>query len=420
MQARKSILYHNESCWGKKTGELFDVGMGSNDGAEVSEVVGLYILDLISKNIEIDRDLFGLYRDDGIMIVDNANGPKIDRIRKKLHQIFNSIGLKIATLINTDTANYLDITLDLRDMSYKPYHKPNEKLQYINIKSNYPPSIIKNLPKMIETRLSRISSDKKKFDESKDRYEEALRASGYKYKLEYSSKAKEQKKSKRIRKRKIIWYNPPYNKNVKTNIGSAFLSLLDKHFNHSHILHKIFNRNTIKISYSCTSNVGQMIKANNKIVLDEPNRNTLPRKSTNCNCRKKSTCPLKGECQSSAIVYNAKLKVNNNTYNYIGHTEHDFKTRYNNHKTSFNNHHHRNATALSKKIWELKEKKVTYAIEWEILERSRAYHGGARQCNLCIAEKYHIITSHNTLNKKSELVSKCRHKNKFLIRSCIT
>ena len=112
MQARKSILYHNESCWGKKTGELFDVGMGSNDGAEVSEVLGLYILDLISKNIEIDRDLFGLYRDDGIMIVDNANGPKIDRIRKKLHQIFNSIGLKIATLINTDTANYLDITQD--------------------------------------------------------------------------------------------------------------------------------------------------------------------------------------------------------------------------------------------------------------------------------------------------------------------
>ena len=187
----------------KKTGELFDVGMGSNGEAEVSEVVGLYILDLISKNIEIDRDLFGLYRDDGIMIVDNANGPKIDRIRKKLHQIFKSIGLKIATLINTDTANYLDITLDLRDMSYKPYHKPNEKLQYINMKSNHPPSIIKNLPKMIETRLSGIYSDKKKFDESKDRYEEALRASGYKYKLEYSRKAKEQKKSKRIRKRKI-------------------------------------------------------------------------------------------------------------------------------------------------------------------------------------------------------------------------
>ena len=202
MQARKSILYHNESCWGKKTGELFDVGMGSNDGAEVLEVVGLYILDLISKITEIDKDLFGLYRDDGIMIVGNANGPKIDRIRKKLHQIFNSIGLKIATLVNTDTANYLDITLDLRDMSYKPYHKPNEKLQHINIKSNHPQSIIKNLPKMIEAQLSRISSDKKKFDESKDRYEEALRASGYKYKLEYSSKAKEQKKNKRIRRRK--------------------------------------------------------------------------------------------------------------------------------------------------------------------------------------------------------------------------
>ena len=32
---------------------------------------------------------------------------------------------------------------------------------------------------MIETTLSRISSDEKKFDESKDRCEEALKASGY-------------------------------------------------------------------------------------------------------------------------------------------------------------------------------------------------------------------------------------------------
>ena len=136
MQARKSILYHNESCWGKKTRELFDVGMGSNDGAEVSELVGLYILDLISKNIEIDKDLFGLYKDDGIMIEDN--GPKIDRRRKKLHQIFNNIGLKIAR-------KHRHCVYDIS----------------INIKSNHPPSIIKNLPKMIETRLSKICSDKK-------------------------------------------------------------------------------------------------------------------------------------------------------------------------------------------------------------------------------------------------------------------
>ena len=102
------------------------------------------------------------------MIINNANGPKIERIRKKLHNVFNQIGLKITTQISDITANYLDITLNLREMSYKPYHKPNDRLIYINTKCNHPPNIIRNLPKMIETRLSRISSNKEGFNESKN------------------------------------------------------------------------------------------------------------------------------------------------------------------------------------------------------------------------------------------------------------
>ena len=105
--------------------------MGSNDGAEASEVVGLYILDLISKDLEVDKKYYGIYRDDGIMIINNENGRKIERIRKKLHNVFSEIGLKITTQISDIIANYLDITLNLRDMSYKPYHKPNIHLIYI-------------------------------------------------------------------------------------------------------------------------------------------------------------------------------------------------------------------------------------------------------------------------------------------------
>ena len=334
MHARNSLLYHDGSYWSKKSGDLFDVGMGSNDGAETSEVVGLYILDLISKNLEVNKKYYGIYRDDGIMIINNANGPKIERIRKKLHNVFSEIGLKITTQISDITANYLDITLNLRDMSYKPYHKPNDHLIYINTKSNHPPNIIKNLPKMIETRLSRISSSKEVFNEAKAYYEDALRANGYRATLQYTPPQQAGKCKKRHRNRKIIWYNPPYSLDVRRNLGHDFLQLIDKHFHKSHPLCRIINRNTIKISYSCTNNIGHLIKGHNKRILEKSNSDSEPSVSKTCNCRAKTSCPLNGNYLSRSIVYNAKL-TNGNEFNYIGHTENDFKSRFRNHKNYY-------------------------------------------------------------------------------------
>ena len=48
-----------------------------------------------------------------------------------------------------------------------------------------------------------------------------------------------------------IWYNPLFFENFKTNIAKQFLDLLDKHFSRIHKNHLIFNRNNVKISYSC-------------------------------------------------------------------------------------------------------------------------------------------------------------------------
>ena len=351
----------------------------------------------------------------GTMIINNANGPKIERIRKKLHNVFNQIGLKITTQISDITANFLDITLNLRDMSYKPYHKPNDRLIYINTKSNHPPSIIKNLPKMIETRLSRISSNKEVFNESKNYYEDALRESGYRATLKCTPSEQEVKKKKCQRKRRIIWYNPPYNIYVRSNIGRDFLQLIDKHFHKNHPLYKIINRNTIKISYSCTNNISHIIKGHNKQILEKFNNSYQP-STKNCNCRVKASCPLNGDCLSKSIVYNAKITTEGNELNYIGHTENEFKSRFRNHTTSFKNQKYRHATALSKKVWELKEKGIDHNITWSIIEKSRAYEGGSRYCNLCLSEKFHILSSSNIINKKSELLSKCRHELKFLLK----
>ena len=94
-----------------------------------------------------------------------------------------------------------------------------------------------------------------------------------------------------------------------------------------------------------------------------------------------------------------------------------FKTRYNNHKLSFKDRKHSHDTVLSKHIWDLKVRNIDYKINWRIIKRASAYKGSPSRCNLCLAEKLCILTTQNAslLNKKSELVTKCRHENKFFM-----
>ena len=69
---------------------------------------------------------------------------------------------------------------------------------------------------------------------------------------------------KRNRKRKIIWYNPPYNGNVEINVGKKFHKIIDQCFPPFNKLHKVLNRSTIKLSYSCMPNIVVIIKVKNK------------------------------------------------------------------------------------------------------------------------------------------------------------
>ena len=57
--------------------------------------------------------------------------------------------------------------------------------------------------------------------------------------------------------------NLPYSANLVTKVGKHFLSLLDKHFPPHHKFHKIFNRNTVKITYSCMPKVKTIINSYN-------------------------------------------------------------------------------------------------------------------------------------------------------------
>ena len=102
-------------------------------------------------------------------------------------------------------------------------------------------TVIKQLPKSISKRLSDLSSNEEIFQKTKPAYSDALKKSGFQGKLSYTSaQSNNDKNDNKQRKRKIIWYNPPYSTNIKTNIGKTFLNLIKKHFPKTNKLHKIF------------------------------------------------------------------------------------------------------------------------------------------------------------------------------------
>ena len=330
--ARKSLLFSESSCWMKKNGDLFDVTMGAYDGAEVCELVGLYLLSKIKEIIP--QSQVGLYRDDGLAAIPSANGSQLDRIRKKLHKCFKEENLKIVVQINMTTTDFLDIYFDLRAGTHRPFQKDINTLQYIHSESNHPKSIKKNIPKMIADRLSKLSSNKDIFDEEKCPYEDAIKSSGYDEHLRYQEP--QAPNQKRKRRRNVLWYNPPFSQSVSTNIGREFLNILARNFPQQHKYHKIFNRNTVKISYSCMPNMKNIIKAHNMSLLKTTTDNHQSTQS--CNCDNKESCPLQGNCLTESSAYSGTITIEEDAsvnFKYIGIAEGYFKTRYNDHGTSF-------------------------------------------------------------------------------------
>jgi len=300
--------------------------------------------------------------------------------------------------------------------------KPGNTPQYVNVKSNHPPAIIKSIPEGINKRLAQISSDEDCFKNAAQPYQEALRRNGYEYELTYKRyNRKRNENTEKKRRRNVTWYNPPFDVRVKTNVARRFLKIVDDSFPAEHPLRKIFNRNTLKVSYSCTPNVQSIIDGHNKKKLqskDDTNKT--------CNCRDKAGCPLQGHCRQSSVIYQATVhsqeqqEGNSNhqhTEKYVGLTDTEFKLRLANHKQSFTKSNLRNSTELSKYVWSLKDRAIRYNITWKILDRASAYNNKSKKCNLCNLEKYYIMCHRKeaTLNQRCGLVSSCRHSNKYTL-----
>ena len=136
---------------------------------------------------------------------------------------------------------------------------------------------------------------------------------------------------------------------MKTNIGADFLSLINKHFPKDNPLRKIFNRNSMKVSYRCAPNLSNIIAGNNAKIIKEANK--IENEKT-CSCSKDATCPLGGQCLATNIVYQATVnQVGGPSETYIGATNPTFKLRLGNHTKSFDHLKYSKESKLSIHIW---------------------------------------------------------------------
>ena len=151
----------------------------------------------------------------------------------------SSIFNKIEISSNIKIVNFLDVTLDLSNNSYKPFIKSNQNPSYINVNSNHPKNIIKQIPKAVNLRIGKLFANEKIFKESSKRYIDALKNNGFKEDFRYLKENITNEITKdnnnydqknKNRKRKIKWFNPTFCKLANIDVGKYFLRLIGKTF----------------------------------------------------------------------------------------------------------------------------------------------------------------------------------------------
>ena len=302
----------------------------------------------------------------------------------------------------------------------------------------YPSIVLENIPYNINKRLSTISSNKEYFDEEKMTYQKAILDAGYSYDLSYTKGFQKRPKqycgqnkgfqnnnvqsTNQTNRSKVKWFNPPFNLYCATNVGKIFRDIIKKHFSGGDDLSKLFNKNRLKISYSCLPNIKSKISAHNKLLLSgnpKPNRG-----EKNCNCQKSRECPLKGNCIIENSVYKAQVlkegQQGTDGHAYVGLHSGLFKLRLANHEQSFKDRT-KAKCELAKYIWQMKDRGINnYKINWQIIAVEKCYDRKTGKCNLFQREKLEILRlSHiigtKLINKIEEILRPCIHRFKHLL-----
>ena len=160
---------------------------------------------------------------------------------------------------------------------------------------------------------------------------------------------------------------------------------------------KIFNKNTIKLSYSCCRNISSKISSNNRRIINPPPTNY------GCNCRNRSTCPLDNKCLTPSIVYRANVSaLNRPDKKYFRISETPFKDHYNNHMRDFRHKECVNSMELSKYIWKLclNISGEIPSITWNVMSVVNC-HPREGISRLCLTEKLWLLKHKIKLKIKS-------------------
>ena len=107
-------------AWVKKGDTNFDIGMGAYHGAQACEIVGLFML---SRLVELPNFQPILYRDDGLGIT-QSTGRQTEKLRQAIIKVFKEQDLNITILTGLTKVNFLDVTMNLENGTFKPYRKP--------------------------------------------------------------------------------------------------------------------------------------------------------------------------------------------------------------------------------------------------------------------------------------------------------
>ena len=354
-----------------------------------------------------------------------------------LHQFTDCINslyptIKFELVFSERELHVLDLTLYLIDGFIRTdvYSKPTDSHLYLPPSSCHPKHVFKAIPFGVATRLKRNCSDETFFAERTAEYKGYLLNQGYPSKLVNNqfSKASAFSRNDLLQTRakeakKLFPFVTTFNPNLPDvrNIIRKHLSIL--HSNPK--LKELFPRGSVIPAFRRSKNLKELLAPSRFKIAEEAQINHHNNGCFKCDRKRCDLCqkffveskffPSFRTGKKYAVTFTHK--DNNTTETYIGLTENDFKTRYRNHTASFRHAKHRNSTELSKHIWTLKDNNIEHFISWRILASHSPYNSSSKRCNLCLKEKLLIICRPelSTLNKRNELVSSCRHRNKTLL-----
>ena len=232
------------------------------------------VLDKLSSIIHMEN--IRLYRDDGLSVTRKAPGPEMEHIKKKLIAIFKMHGLKVTADANLLPTDLLDATIDFKFGKFWPYRKPNGS-------GHHPSSITKQLPRMINNRITQPSCYRESFNNAIPPYAEALKKAGHSPRMACPMHSTISPNRKKSRKRNITCFNPPNNR-----------------------LHKIYDKFNVKLNFSCMPNMARMAKSHNGKLTNPPPKLTRCHATTEQNLNVRLTANAEPNQIESQIVGEGK------------------------------------------------------------------------------------------------------------------